>query len=311
MKISGFTFIKNAIIYDFPVIESIKSILNLVDEYIIVAGDSTDATNELIKSINSPKIKIIDTVWDRTKYKNNGTIYAHQTDLALQACTGDWCFYLQSDEVIHEDSLPIIKSACEKYVNDKKVEGFVLKYCHLYGDYKHYIDALHFAYPREIRIVRNQKDIHSWRDAQSFRIIKDFDYVDYCQTENTRKLNCILIDAQVFHYGWSRDPRLMGKKLQAQRSIYKSEESFPVTDDYHDYGNLNYFPIYKKSQPAVMQERINSCPWTEYIRFEGAAPNEKKIFGMKYRIVRLIEKYLLKDGRTIGGFKNYKLLSIK
>lgn len=308
MKISGFTFIRNAIIFDFPIIESINSILSIVDEYIIVAGDSTDATNELIKSINSPKIKIINTIWDSEKYRDKGTIYANQTDIALQACTGDWCIYLQSDEVIHEDSLPIIKSACEKYVNNKKIEGFVLNYCHLYGDYKHYIDALHFAYPREIRIVRNQKDIHSWRDAQSFRVIKDFDYINYCQTENTRKLNCIHIDAQVFHYGWSRDPRLMGKKMQQQTSIYNPEHKLTINDDYHDYGNLNYFPIYKKSQPAAMHKRINSCPWAEYIRYEGKKPNIKKIFGIKYRIIRLIEKYILKNGRTIGGFKNYKLI---
>lgn len=308
MKISGFTIIRNAVIYDFPIVESIKSILDLVDEYIVVAGDSTDATDELISSINSPKIKVIKTVWDNVKYRDKGMVYAAQTDIALQACSGDWCIYLQSDEVIHEDSLPIIREACQKHLLNEKVEGFILKYTHFYGDYNHYIDALHFGYPREVRIVRRREDIHSWRDAQSFRSIKDFDYVDYWQSENTRKLNCVLLNTKLFHYGWSRDPRLMVKKIQEQASMHEPDKKCIPNVDYHDYGNISKFPIFKGTHPAVMKERIENCPWKEYLRYEGAKPDIKKIFGTKYRFVRLIEKYILRDGRTLGGFKNYNLV---
>jgi hypothetical protein len=59
MKVSGFTFVKNAVKYGYPVVESIKSILPIVDEFIVCLGDSEDNTTELIKGINSPKIKII------------------------------------------------------------------------------------------------------------------------------------------------------------------------------------------------------------------------------------------------------------
>lgn len=193
MKISGFTIIRNAINYDFPVVESIKSVLPIVDEFVIALGNSDDKTDELISSIKSDKIKIIHTQWDSCRYNIKGMIYANQTDIALQACTGDWCIYLQADEVLHEDALPIIREACNKYIDDKNVDGFLLRYIHLYGDYEHYIDARHFGYPKEIRIVRRQPDIHSWRDAQSFRIIPNFNYKDYWQTEGTQKLRCILL----------------------------------------------------------------------------------------------------------------------
>lgn len=171
-----------------------------------VAGDSSDGTDELLKVFDGePKVRIIRTVWDTQTYDRGGMIYAQQTDVGLRACTGDWCLYIQSDEIMHHDALPVIREACAKYLDDRRVEGFLLKYVHLYGDYRHYIDSLHFAYPREIRIVRNRPDIHSWRDAQSFRVIPDFNGVDYDVEEGTRKLRCILLDALIFHYGWSRD----------------------------------------------------------------------------------------------------------
>ena len=97
MKISGFTFIKNAVAYDFPVVESVRSVLPVVDEFIIVAGDSSDGTDELLKAFDGePKVRIIRTVWDTQTYDRGGMIYAQQTDVGLRACTGDWCLYIQS-----------------------------------------------------------------------------------------------------------------------------------------------------------------------------------------------------------------------
>ena len=134
MKISGFTFIKNAVAYDFPVVESVRSVLPVVDEFIIVAGDSSDGTDELLKVFDGePKVRIIRTVWDTQTYDRGGMIYAQQNDVGLRACTGDWCLYIQSDEIMHHDALPVIREACAKYLDDRRVEGFLLNYVHLYG----------------------------------------------------------------------------------------------------------------------------------------------------------------------------------
>lgn len=304
MKISGFTIIRNAINYDFPVVESIQSVLPVVDEFVIALGNSDDQTDELISSIKSDKIKIIHTQWDSCRYNIKGMIYANQTDIAMQACTGDWCIYLQADEVLHEDALPIIREACNKYIDDKNVDGFLLRYIHLYGDYEHYIDARHFGYPKEIRIVRRHPDIHSWRDAQSFRIIPNFDYKDYWQTEGTQKLRCILLkNAYIFHYGWCRDPRKMSSK-QAEQILLSDGVSAQKVALYN-YGNIAAFPVFHGKHPTVMQERIAICPYRQYLRYEGDAPDIRKIFGTKYRLLKAIEKLLPYGGR-IGGFKNYR-----
>ena len=308
MKISGFTIIRNAAVYDFPIVECITSALELVDEFVVVAGDSKDNTDELLASIKSPKLRIIRSNWDVAKYRERGMVYAHQTDLALQACTGDWCLYLQSDEVLLESSISAIRAACEKHLGDQRVEGFLLRYVHIYADYRHWIDSLHFAYPREVRIVRGHRpDIHSWRDAQSFRSIPDFDYKDYWQTEGTRKLRCVLLDAWLFHYGWSRDPRCMTPKIAEQTSMHEPGKTVEARP-YHDYGNLDCMPLWTKPQPEAMARRIAAMSWSDLLRHEGPRPRIAKRYGLKYRLVTFIENKILRGGRRIGGFKNYELI---
>lgn len=307
MKLSAFTIIRDAELFDFQIKESILSVLPIVDEYIVNVGKSRDHTVELIRSIGSGKIRIMESEWDSSQYNTGGQLFAHETNLALKACTGDWCIYLQGDEVLHENALPVIQAACEKYLDTKKIDGFLLRYVHIYADYRHYIDARHFAYPKEIRIVRNDPDIHSWKDAQSFRKIKDFDYRDYYQIENSRKLNCILLDkAFIFHYGWSRNPYKMVGKKEVQDALHSGEkDKAESTVSYYDYGNISLFPEFHGSHPEVMKERIRQMDWQNILRYSGAPPDFRKIFSAKYRIINRLEK-LLPEGNRIGGFVNYK-----
>ena len=83
MKVSGFTFIRNAITYDYPIVEAIRSILPLCDEVVVAVGNSEDATLQLIQSID-PKVRIIETVWDDT-VREGGRTLALETDKAYAA----------------------------------------------------------------------------------------------------------------------------------------------------------------------------------------------------------------------------------
>jgi hypothetical protein len=310
MTISGFTFLRNAHKLYYPVLESIKSILNYVDEYVIALGegDADDTTLELLKSINSDKIKIVHSQWDTEKYPS-GTVYAQQTDLAKQHCSGDWLFYLQADEVIHQYDIPEIVAACKKYTHNTAVEGFVFNYLHFWGDYDHYF-ADHSWYKKEIRIIRNLPDIHSWRDAQSFRVYEDNpENVDYLQRKYTRPLQCILLNARVFHYGWVRPPKTMFKKNIGAQNLYNNQTA-SIELTYYDYGRMDFCKVFTHSHPAVMAETIAKHNWKELLRYSGPnvigrKPNKHE--KPKYRILSWIEENIL-GGRTIGGFKNYKAL---
>ncbi|MFT3949225.1 MAG: glycosyltransferase family 2 protein [Agriterribacter sp.] len=313
MKISGFSMVRNATRLYYPVKASVQSILPLVDEFVIALGncDEDDFTLQEIESIGSEKIKIIHTKWNTKEYPN-GTEYAHQTDIAKNACSGDWLFYLQSDEVIHEDSLPIIKERCESLLNDTDVDGLIFDYLHFWGDYKHYIKS-HAWYAKEIRIIRNNPDIHSWKDAQSFRTIPDFNNKDYDQKENTFKLNVANVGAPVFHYGWVRPPSLMQKKYSSFVSDYKGKENAHLFMKYKvpefDYGNLDALAFFKGTHPAVMQSMIARFNWQENL--DNAKYNKNRVIHKhekwKNKALTFIEENIL-GGEQIFTFKNYNLL---
>ena len=112
MKISGFTFIRNGTLLGYPFIESILSALPICDEFIVAVGDSEDDTLARIQAIGSDKIRIIQTQWNE-KMQDRGFVYAQQKMIAQYNCTGDWAFYLEGDEVLHEDDLPKIKASME------------------------------------------------------------------------------------------------------------------------------------------------------------------------------------------------------
>ena len=305
---------KNADKLYYPMKQAIMSILPIVDEFIVALGDNDidDNTRKEIESIGDPKIKIIDTVWDINKY-SRGTENAHQTDIAKENCTGDWLFYLQADEVIHEKFLDEIKLSCEKYLHDKNVEGLLFDYKHFWGDYNHY-HVSHGWYRKEIRIVRNNPEIHSWESAQSFRRIPNFDGIDYRQQENTYKLKVKQLKAEVYHYGWVRPPKLMRNKTKALATIHKGAEKVAEMEknkkfDF-DYGPLNILKQFTEPHPKVMQDWITKFDWADELQYSGK-PNTDRIKHkhekIKYRLATFIEQNIL-NNKSLGEFKNYILI---
>jgi hypothetical protein len=315
MLISGFTMVKNADKLYYPIKQAIESILPIVDEFVVALGDCDegDKTEELIKSIDSDKVRIVHTVWDIKKYPN-GMENAHQTDIAKSHCKGTWCFYLQADEVVHEKYLPVIKARCEQLANDSEVEALLFNYVHFWGDYKHYQHA-HGWYKKEIRIVKNHPDIHSWVSAQSFRRIPNFDGLNYRVKEGTFKLKAAQVDAQIYHYGWVRPPKYMQKKKKSLDTIHKGTDKvnsmYNLLPGEYDYGPLGRASEFKETHPAVMKEWIEDFHWADklnYTRKERNPDREKnKHDRPKYRFITFLEQYVF-GGRELFGTKNYEFV---
>lgn len=312
MKISGFSFVRNGIKLYYPVVESIRSILPIVDEFVVAVGrgDQDDTTHESISSIGDSKIRIIDTVWEE-KYFNKGIINSLQTDIAKESCNGDWLFYLQADEVVHEKYLDIIYKRCEDLLDVQQVEGLLFSYKHFWGDYHHFHQG-HGWYPHEIRIVRNRPEIHSWQSAQSFR---RFDYYENPRQEHGHhKLRVVKVNAEIYHYGWVRPPHLMQNKRRALNSVHwglqRANRVFDHAPQEFDYGPLRRLALFKESHPRIMEKKIREMNWNEKLQFSGK-PNSGRVLHkhekLKYRFLSFLEKWLT-NGRQIGGFKNYILL---
>ncbi|HEX7511308.1 MAG TPA: glycosyltransferase [Chitinivibrionales bacterium] len=299
MKISGFSFARNAEKLYFPIKESITSILPMCDEFVIALGnsDADDRTRSLVEQIGDPRIRIIDTVWPKPG-EDGEHIYSQQTNLALSHCTGDWCFYIQSDEVVHEQYLPVIRARCEALAHDVKVQGLLFGFKHFWGDYDH-VQGGHKWYPLEIRVIRNGLGIRSWKDAQSFRL-------------NGNKINVARVDAEMFHYGYVRPPRVMQRKSFTHCANYdgarRAEDVFKDKPPEYDYGPLDKADVFTGSHPAVMRARIAAMDWRGQLRPSGKRTMQFAHDRLKYRILSSIERNFL-GGRQIGGFKNYFLLN--
>jgi predicted phosphodiesterase len=313
MTISGFTMVRNGAKLYYPIKQAIASILPICDEFVVALGncDPDDDTLREIESIGSDKIRIIHTVWDLEKFPR-GMEHAHQTDIAKEACTGDWLFYVQSDEVVHEEDLPRIRQRCEELIDDISVEGILFKYRHFWGDYDHYITS-HAWYANEIRIIRNDKEIHSWESAQSFRRIPDFDGVSYREKKGTYKLKVARVDAYIYHYGWVRPPQFMQKKRRVFEGIHKgearAEEMMKSEASEFNFGNLSHLSVYRHTHPAVMEEKIRLFNWGDQLRKSTEAQSSVALHKherLKYRVLTFIEQTFL-GGRQIMSFKNYRL----
>ncbi len=311
MLISGFSMVRNATKLYYPVKASIESILPIVDEFVIALGDcdADDRTLEEIQSISSNKIKIIRTKWDMETYAN-GAEYAHQTDIAKEHCKGDWLFYLQSDEVVHEKYLSVIKKKCEELLSNKKVEGLLFNYKHFWGDYIHYIVS-HAWYANEVRIIRNDPEIHSWRDAQSFRRIPGFNGKDFFQKKNTSKLHVTKVPADIYHYGWVRPPQLMQKKrISFENHMGNTEKATSILlndSSEFNYGKLSRLKNFQGTHPEVMNDFIKRMNWQLELYPYNKKLKKHKHDKLKNRLISLIEEYLL-NGQQIATFKNYKLI---
>ena len=287
MKVCGFTIIRNAVKYDYPVVEAITSILPACDKFIVLIGNSDDDTLDLIQSIHSEKIEIHHSVWDDS-LREGGRVLALETNKALDLIPSeyDWAFYIQSDEIIHEKYIPAIREAMHRWKDERQVEGLLLKYLHFYGSYD-YVGTSRKWYRNEIRIIKNEKSIRSYKDAQGFR-------------KNGSKLNVVPINAWVYHYGWVKDPLVQARKHSDFNKLWHNDDYVArITQEIYNYSDINALGRFEYSHPEVMKVRIAAKNW----HFDGTRISRKS--GIKDKLLFFFEKA---TGIRLFEYRNYKII---
>ncbi|HSY77247.1 MAG TPA: glycosyltransferase family 2 protein [Bacteroidia bacterium] len=301
MKVVGFTIVRNAIKLDYPVMESLASLLPLCDEVIVSIGKSEDDTLNLIKSIPSDKIKIVESVWDDSLRKG-GVLLAIETNKALDAvpADADWLVYLQADEILHERDIDSIKEAMEKWKDNKEVEGLLFRYNHFYGSYD-YLGDSHQWYKNDIRVIRNDKHIRSYKDAQGFRKFAkpptNEDLLD-----GGEKLNVKPSGAMVYHYGWVKHPEFQQNKQKSYHKMWHEDDWLEKNVGHateFDYTTVESLVKFTGQHPAMMHPRIRMKNW-EFVYDE-----KKKKLKFKDKLFRFTIKTF---GWRPGEYKNYKLI---
>jgi glycosyltransferase involved in cell wall biosynthesis len=299
MKVSGFTAIKNAVRLDFPVVECIRSILPLVDEFIVVLGDSDDGTEELLKTLDDPRVRIVKTEWN-PNVGHGGFTIAQQTTIGLLMCTGKWAIHIQADETIHEKDHAHIRRLMEKYQDDDGVESLSLHRTHFYGDYQTYMLP---ADDLCVRIVKPHRFVLSRGDAAGFTVHPKY-------KERGRRITTLDTGVMLYHYFSLRKPDALGAKLQAQKILMDGEE----TARFEETSMSEYYRFYPKaflhrfdgSHPAAMQDRIATYPF----RFDHGSPDIRSRLTFRERralVLGFLDRYVSRIFRV--GMRSSRLVA--
>lgn len=253
MKISGFTIVRKGVTFGYPFVESIRSLLPLVDELVVGVGDGDDGTYEAVRKIGDPKLKLFRSAWDLSR-REGGLVLSAETNKALARCKGDWGMYLQADEVLHEDDLDSIRAAMARHLKGP-TEGLSFDYLHFYGSYQTLQDQRRKWYRKAVRAVKLGGGVESVGDAYGFKV-------------KGRSLLRAASDARIFHYGWCRPPQIMLEKQANLDRMYHDEawvesRHQKAREDlrrfYEDRGNLKFF---RGSHPAAMNRRVAAQGWS-------------------------------------------------
>jgi len=277
MRVCGFCIVRNAVKFDYPVVEAITSILPVCDRFIVGVGDCEDGTRELIAAIGDERIEILDTVWDPA-LTEGGRVLAAETNKVLDAIPReyDWCFYIQADEVVHEQFLPRIRQSMEQHLDHAGTDGLIFRYRHFFGTYDYVADSRRW-YRYEIRIIRNDRAIRSWNDAQGFR------------WSDGRKITGVKTGAEMYHYGWVRPPRLMKEKVEGAKQYWSADSKHIRTMNQQSdvylyeqaYDSLSRF---EGTHPRVMQNRLAALNWHPKLS------ETRKRLSLRYRLLYWIER---------------------
>ena len=291
MQIDGFTYVRNGFAMGYPFLASIQSVLPFVDRMIVVTGDSTDGTREAIQHLDNGKIVIVDTVWDEAK-RNSGEIFREQSNIGIDHITGDWAFHIQADEVLMEGSGDKILEYIEIANTIENIDGLLFPFYHFWGDYKH-IRQTRKTHAFEIRAFKNGRNVRSYRDSQGFR---KFDPA----SEKTKgeKLKVFKTKVPVYHYSYTRNPKLMSTKSSYLERFYHSDEWLAAhkrKKDF-DYNNVDRLQNFEGPHPKYMKEIIKKKDWD--FQYDPSKSNMR----FKDRLLYPAEKYF---GYRLFEYKNY------
>ena len=289
MKVVGFSFIRNAFTYDYPIVEAVSSILPLCDEVVVVVGASEDETLESVRSIDSDKVRVIESVWDDS-LREGGRVLAVETMKAFEQIPddADWCFYIQGDEVVHERDAGAIRRSMERWRDDHRAAGLVFDYRHFYGSHEYIADSPRW-YAREVRVIRKDEAIYAYRDAQGFRT-------------QGRPLRVKPANAHIHHYGWVKQPRLQQAKRLGFHKLWHDDDwvdrNIEKVEEF-DYSKIDSLARYEGTHPKVMHDRISSADWS--FDFD----TTKNDLSLRNKLIKAVRRH---TGWRIGEWKNHELI---
>jgi hypothetical protein len=273
---------------DFPIIPAIRSVLEVCDEVVVNVGKSEDETRDLVASVQDPRVRILDSVWDFTK---RNEMLSQETLKAMAACRGRWGIYIQADEVLHEDGARTLKDLTAEWDADERVQGLLVQYLHFYGGFD-LVATNRRWYRREVRCIRLDRDIRPYQGAQGFRV-----------GPSNRKIRARATDAVMFHYGWARPARAIKEKLEISKTIYPWSRERSAKEQ--ERGYLEWLPLLK---PFTGSHPYSAQDWVRQRMLDPErkiGPRRLKPEHVRFYLSDWIERL---TGERVFEFRNYRLV---
>jgi glycosyltransferase involved in cell wall biosynthesis len=300
IQVSGFMFVRNVVRLDYPVVESISSILPIVDEFIVNVGPSDDGTLDLLRSIGNAKIKIVESQWN-PNMTTGGYLYAQQTNIALFNCKGKWAFHLQADEVVHQEDLPLIRRYLDRYRDDDRVEGLALRELNFWGDYRTLVNVYPWRGRRRCWVVKPHRFVLSRGDAAGFTVHPKY-------KERGRRIRVMDTGARIFHYSNLKSGVGLEDKSRAVSQYWKEDNTRGgAPPGLYEHFPRRFLLRYEGSHPQAMAERIRRHPVT--MDWSSSRWRMKMTWSDRWRLAKTLWVEYLTDRFTGRG--SYKLLQEK
>lgn len=223
MTLGGVIFARNAIQYDYCLKESVDCLKELCDEVIVLDAGSDDGTDELIKSFQDRKTRVILLNPEDWEAQTGREKLAYFQNLALSFLDTDYYFLLQADEIIHEDSFPSIRCAV-----DSGKDAFLAKRINLWGSPDTYINVTEDRQPCSQYVVRLARtEYQSVGDGESIGCVATQDFIN---------------GITIFHYGFVRNKDVMKSKvINMQENVFRLGFHDPKLDNSDTFDSTLWF----------------------------------------------------------------------
>ena len=260
--ISGFMIIKDALKQGYPFVEAIASALPVCDEFLISDGYSTDGTYETIEKIAqlNRKVKIYRQKWPVAK---SASFLADVTNDVRKKCQSEYIFYVQANEIVHEESFAFIEALPEMrpdvntfsfpYMQflgiEKFTEGFRLRFSKNLPEIEAVSDAWTLGLSRKSLLRELSKSIKTPRRLLTYigRGI-DWTYADACGSPLCKP---IYLPKPIFRY-WSLFPRNHVEKCATHSVVFNLPDwKKTVVDLEKQVDDPNFWKTVAKSARAT------------------------------------------------------------
>ncbi len=202
MTLGGVLFIRNGEEFDYCYLQAMACLEELCDSVVVLDAGSDDNTLQQLSRNKSDKTLLVGlhkSEWDKQQGREK---LAYFQNLAKSFLGTDFYFLLQGDEIIHEKSFPVIRTAIEK--------GWEAFYCtrrNLWKDCNHELDVPQHRKPCSTEVIRLAK-------------VK-YDSVDDGESISAPAIMQYVKDIEIWHYGFVRKKEVMkGKIINMQEGVF-------------------------------------------------------------------------------------------